>query len=141
MDKKLFFLLLLITSIGSAQPNIVGRLTIGKTDNKEFILRNTQVMLITPVKTDSATIAKDLTFSFDGVETDSATIYLKSPVVSPNAVIKLKLRARKPTKLTINYAAMHDYPSDEPQKSDRDFAGNFLTLLQALAIVFTALHK
>lgn len=148
MDKKLLFILLLVAATCFAQKSVEGKLTLRKSDDKEFILRNTKVMLVHGTKTDSVAIAGDLTFHFAEIESDSATIYLKSPVLSPNAATKFELRKHKPTKLKLDYHAIHSFTTagEKAQKEHNDFlrfnnAMIGLQLLGNLFVLISAMHK
>ena len=120
-------------------------LVLGKADDKEFILRNTQVMYRSGSTIDSTKIADDLTFNFKNIKDDSAAIFLKSPVLSPKAVIKFRLRKNKPTRIKIDYPAIHNFSiHPESIKNDHDDFAHFssvMTLLETFVILFTALHR
>lgn len=140
---RLFTLLLFACSICTAQKSIKGTLSLKKTDNKDFILRNTKVMLVTKNGVDSTAINNDLSFSFDNVQNDSATIYLKSPVLSPNATTKFALRKNKPTRLKLNYDAIHHYSDRYAQreKSEDQFVkfNNTMVAIKLIADIFMAI--
>lgn len=140
-------IVLLTATLCPAQRSINGILVLKENENKDFILRNTQVMLVTKDRIDSAAIKGDLSFSFSNIQDKSATIYLKSPVLSPKAVTTFKLRKNKPTTLKLNYAVIKYYsenagnPEYKRRDDDEDFAevtGAFY-VLQAIANIFVVL--
>ncbi|RZJ31416.1 MAG: hypothetical protein EOO48_02140 [Flavobacterium sp.] len=145
MEKQLLIFILLLSTAAFAQKSINGRLILGKADDKAFVLRNTKVMLVSGTKTDSTAIADDLTFTFNDIPADTAMIYLKSPLLSPKAVTKLHLRKRKPTKLRLDYDAIHNFSTRaEPGEPDEDDFAKFsaaMQLLQTVVVLFMALHK
>jgi len=141
---QLILLLLFACSICHAQKSIKGTLALKESDNKDFILRNTKVMLVTKTGVDSTAINEDLTFSFENIQSDSATIYLKSPILSPNAVTKFSLRKRKPTKLKLNYETIHDFSSNgyaQTKSKEEQFAdfNNTMTAIKLIADIFIAI--
>jgi hypothetical protein len=139
--KKITLLLLFLLFLGvsvSAQKSIDGKLILDKKENKDFVLRNTKVILVTKTKTDSTSINEDLSFSFANIESDSASIYLKSPVLSPDAVTKFELRKRKPTRLKLNYEAIHRFSTtDNMVRNNKSDEQRFVEFSNALFLIKT----
>ena len=144
MRKKLLLFVLIATAMtGYAQKSISGTLILAKNDDKDFVLRNTTIMLVSKDRVDSTMINTDLSFSFGDIDSDSVTLFLKSPVVSPNAVATFELRKKKPTKIKLHYDRMHRFSDGDiirDQEREERFVelNNVLNVMKAVADIAIA---
>jgi len=136
--KHFYFLLLLVGATLCAQPSVKGKLGLmSAAHDRDYILRNTKVILLTKGARDTASVNERLEFEFANVNPGPAFLYLSSPVLPKHTEYKFRIRKSKPTKVAIEYARFQTQTgyAKSPEEREADLATGFFIARLALDLV------
>ena len=136
--KHFYFLVLLFCGLVGAQPSVKGKLGLmSAAHDRDYILRNTKVILLTKGARDTTTINERLEFEFANATPGPAFIYLSSPVLPKHTEYKFRVRKNKPTKVSIEYARFQTQMgyAKSPEEREADLATGFFIARLALDLV------
>jgi len=119
--KHLYFLVLLFTACAVAQPSVKGKLGLmSASHDRDYILRNTKVILLTKGARDTTSINERLEFEFPKANPGPAYIYLSSPVLPTHTEYKFRVKKNKPTKVALEYARFQTQMANAKSPEERE---------------------
>jgi len=144
--KYFYFLVLLCCATLAAQPSVKGKLGLmNAAHDRDYILRNTKVILLTKTSRDTATINERLEFEFPHANAGTGYLYLASPVLPSHTEYKFRIKKHKPTKVSIEYGRFQTQMvnAKSPDEREKDFdTALFITRLAIdLAVIIQAVTR
>ena len=138
--KHLYFLALLCCMSVTAQPSVKGKLGLmSAAHDRDYILRNTKVILLTKGSRDTTTINERLEFEFPNANPGPAFLYLSSPVLPAHTEYQFRVKKNKPTKVAVEYARFQTQIANAKSPEEREadlMTGLFIARLALDLMVF-----
>lgn len=144
--KQLYFFLLIAAS-AMAQPSVKGRITLhSPAHDRDYIVRNTKVVLLTKASRDTVAINDRLEFEFPAAAPGTGFLYLSSPVLPHHTEYKFRIKKKKPTSVSLEYDKFQTQPTQrmktpEEREHDLDKGLFFARLAVDVAILIHAITR
>lgn len=140
--RNLYVFLLLMACAGlTAQPTVRGKITLkSPSHDRDFIVRNTKVVLLTKTSRDTVSLNDKLEFEFPEAKAGTAFLYLSSPVLPRNTEYKFRVKKNKPTAVSIQYDRFQAEPAKRmksPEEREDDLVKGLI--IARLAVDFIGL--
>lgn len=136
---KPFYLPMVLFAVTAMAQSVQGKLNLGpRAHDRDFIVRNTKVVLLTKTSRDTVGVNDRLEFSFPNAGAGTAFLYLSSPVLPSHTEYKFRVKKHKPTTVSLEYDRFAQTPRriKTPEEREDDLVkGLFIARLAADIII------